>query len=216
MNAIELWQVFLFTAAMLATVSAGASELLVEVDERPELTTFDGLHPVKTDIVDYAWIRSPLNWSGYTKILVQKAQSHYRYLREEDPASESHIEITREAREKFEDRLSTFIRGQLNSSSQFQVTDKPAPDVATLWGALVDVHARRNEEGGEYGEFILVAELRDSMTEDVLIRTVDSHHLNLDETDEAGNWLEVDRAAEEIATKMRQTLDAIFSALVNQ
>jgi hypothetical protein len=201
--------------SILTLATASASELNLEVDERPELTTFDGLHPVKTDIVDHAWIRTPLNWSGYTKIFLQKAPSHYRYLREEDPASESHIEITREAREKFEDRLSTFIRSQLNISPQFQITDKPAPDVATLWGALVDVHVRK-EEAGEHGEFILVAELRDSMTEDVLIRTVDSHHLDLDATDEAGNLLEVDRVAEEIAAKMRQTLDAIFAALVNQ
>ncbi len=201
---------------MLAATSVGAADLFLEVDERPELTTFDGLHPVKTDIVDRAWIRTPVDWFGYTKIIPQKATSHYRYIREGDPQKESHIEIAPAARERFESRLSAFIREQLAGSSQFQITDEPAADVATLWGALVDVHVRTEEDGSGRGEFIVVVELRDSMTEDVLIRTIESYNLNLDPGDDVRNWLEVDNVAHEIATKMRTTLDDIFAALAEQ
>ena len=216
MNTRKPLRVILFGILMLTTASAVSSDLLLEVDERPELTTFDGLHPVKTDIVDHAWIRTPVDWFGYTKILPQKATSHYRYIPKDDPESESQLEITGEDREKFENRLSTYIRGQLSSSSRFQLTDEPAPDVATLWGALVDVHVRKEEDGSERGEFILVVELRDSMTEDVLIRTIESYNLDLDEGDNARNWVEVDSVAREIATKMRKTLDNIFAALANR
>jgi hypothetical protein len=216
MNTTKPLRGIAFMIVMLAATSVGAADLFLEVDERPELTTFDGLHPVKTDIVDRAWIRTPVDWFGYTKIIPQKATSHYRYLRDGDPLKESQIEIAPAARERFESRLSAFIREQLAGSSQFQITDEPAADVATLWGALVDVHVRTEEDGSGRGEFIVVVELRDSITEDVLIRTIESYNLNLDPGDDVRNWLEVDNVAHEIAAKMRTTLDDIFAVLAEQ
>ncbi len=184
------------------------------VDESPEFVTFDGMHPVKSAFFDRVWVRTPLDVSKFRKLRIEKAEPFYRYVPEDDSRASEHIEISVEDREAFEARLSASIRNSLSSSSQFQLVDGPGDDVLTLWGTVVDVNVHIADDQ-TIAEFILVAELRDSVTRDVQLRLVHPYEFLLEQQDRVANWATIDRIAIEISSTLRQRLDALFSALAN-
>ncbi len=193
------------------TLSACAGDPLLVVDENPALTTFDGLHPVQTDIFDNVWVRTPLDLSRFDKLLIEKAKSFYRYVPDDGPRKTTQIVISAENREAFESRLSASIRDSLSGSSQFQLVNSPGSDVLTFWGTVVDVNVRTTGNRTNIGEFILLIELRDSVTTDTLLRLVHPYELLLDDRDPIGNLEEVDRIALEISSLLRQKLDELFT-----
>jgi hypothetical protein len=185
------------------------------VDKSPELVTFDGLHPVETAFFDRVWVRTPLDLSRFDKLLIEQAESFYRYVPQDDPGAAAQIVISDEDRAAFESRLSTSVRASLSDSSQFQLADAPGYDVLTLWGTVVDVNIRTSDGQLRVAEFILVIELRDSVTRDALVRLVHPFELLLDERDEVGNWAKIDRIAIEIGSLLRQRLDELFLGLAD-
>ena len=193
------------------TLSACAGDPFLVVDESPALTTFDGLHPVVTDIFDRVWVRTPLDLSRFDKLLIEEAKSFYRYVPDDSPGKTMQIVISAENREAFETRLSASIRDSLSSSSKFQLVNSPGSDVLTFWGTVVDVNVRTTGNRTNIGEFILLIELRDSVTTDTLLRLVHPYELRLDDRDPIGNLEEVDRIALEISSLLRQKLDELFT-----
>lgn len=196
-------------------LSACASGPRLVVDKSPELVTFDGLHPVETAFFDRVWVRTPLDLSRFDKLLIEQAESFYRYVPQDDPGAAAQIVISDEDRAAFESRLSTSVRASLSDSSQFQLADAPGYDVLTLWGTVVDVNIRTSDGQLRVAEFILVIELRDSVTRDALVRLVHPFELLLDERDEVGNWAKIDRIAIEIGSLLRQRLDELFLGLAD-
>ena len=71
------------------TLSACASDPFLVVDENPALTTFDGLHPVQTNIFANVWVRTPLDLSRFDKLLLEEAKSFYRYVPKSSPTTPS-------------------------------------------------------------------------------------------------------------------------------
>ncbi len=193
------------------TLSACAGDPFLVVDESPALTTFDGLHPVQTDTFANVWVRTPLDLSRFDKLLIEEAKSFYRYVPDDGPRKTTQIVISAEKRETFESRLSASIRASLSGSSKFQLVNSPGSDVLTLWGTVVDVNVRTTEDQTNIGEFILLIELRDSVTTDTLLRLVHPYELSLDDRDPLGNLVEVDRIATEISSLLRQKLDELFA-----
>ncbi len=159
----------LLFASLCLALSACAGGTRLIVDESPELTTFDELHPVKTAFFDRVWVRTPLDLSKFDKLHIERAESFYRYIPDEDPSAAAQIEINGEDREAFEARLSASIRNSLAGSSQFQLVDAPDNDVLTLWGTVVDVNVHTGDDQTRIGEFILLVELRDSVTKDTQV-----------------------------------------------
>ena len=194
-------------------LAACAGDPRLAVDESPELVTFDGMHPVKSAFFDRVWVRTPLDVSKFRKLRIEKAEPFYRYVPEDDSRASEHIEISVEDREAFEARLSASIRNSLSSSSRFQLVDAPGNDVLTLWGTVVDVNVYAADNQSRVGEFILVIELRDSVTREAQVRLVHPYKLLLGERDEVGNWAKIDRIAVEISSTLRERLDALFSTL---
>ena len=192
-------------------LSACASGPRLVVDKSPELVTFDGLHPLETAFFDRVWVRTPLDLSRFDKLFIEQAESFYRYL----PQDHRAIVISDEDRAAFEARLSTSVRASLSDSSQFQLADAPGYDVLTLWGTVVDVNIHTSDGHLRVAEFILVVELRDSVTRDALVRLVHPFELLLDERDEVGNWAKIDRIAIEIGSLLRQRLDELFLGLAD-
>ena len=66
------------------------------------------------------------------------------------------------------------------------------------------------------GEFILVLELRDSMTENVLVRAIHPYRVDLRENDKPGHWATIDRVSIEVAASLRQKLDLLFNVLAQR
>jgi hypothetical protein len=196
-------------------LSACAGGPRLAVDESPELVTFDGMHPVKSAFFDRVWVRTPLDVSKFRKLRIEKAEPFYRYVPEDDSRASEHIEISVEDREAFEARLSESIRDELSASSQFRLVDVPGDDVLTLWGTVVDVNVHTADDQSRVGEFILVVELRDSVTRVPQVRLVQPYELKLDERDQVANWASIERISNEISSLLRYRLDELFSELAD-
>ena len=205
-----------YTIGLLIGVSACATEDPFVVDERPEVMTFDGLYPVETEIFESAWMRISADLSRYTKIRLEKGASQYRYIPDDGSALAAQIKITSDDRAQFEGRFRSAIRREFSQSTQFGLTDQPANNVATLWDTIVDVNVQRTDDETSVVEFILVVELRDSITETVLVRAVHPYRVYLLENDKPGNWATIDRVSTEIAALLRQKLDLLFNVLAQR
>ena len=150
------------------------------------------------------------------KLLIEEAKSFYRYVPDDDQGVTTQIEISADNREAFEARLSARLREQLSGSTQFQLVNSPGSDVLTFWGAVVDVNVRTTDDRTSIGEFVLVVELRDSVTKDTLVRLVHHYELLLDNQDPIGNLAKIDRIAIEISSLLRQELDELFAEFATE
>ncbi len=187
--------------------------------------TFDGLYPVSGSSADYAWARDDIDLSVYTRIRLQPVGIEYR------PGGESgrtwasrstfaHYEVTDEQKERFERVVMEVFADELKKSERFELTDETGPDVLLIRGALLDVvsyvppeRAGRSEVFlSRVGEATIVLEIRDSITEAILVRAIDSGVAEgtadtFTRSNRASNTAEVRRLVRGWASRLRERLD---------
>ncbi|MGI9328805.1 MAG: hypothetical protein ACR2PZ_26555 [Pseudomonadales bacterium] len=203
---------------LLATLlSACTSQPPIKIDPRPQLLSFDGLSPVvEPDNVDRAWVRPSAKLGGYTKLRLLGDGVQYRYISADDPKADVQIPISKSIRATFEANLTQAIHAELANSQRFGLSQQIGPDVASLWGALVDVNVHRPVESDPKKlalEFTLVIELRDSMSDSTLIRAAKAYQLDITDDEPSKNWARVSATSDSIATFLRETLDSLGSTL---
>jgi len=75
----------------------------------------------------------------------------------------------------------------------------------------VDIRAHIEEDGTEIAEFILVLELRDSMTEATLVRVIHPYRVPLIHNDPDRSWAKLAAALDSIALTIRDRLAGLFA-----
>lgn len=189
--------------------------------------TFDGLYPVKGGTADQAWARPDADISQYSKIRLQAVGVEYRPGGESgrtytSRTSADHFEVTDEQRARFEAAINEAFREELARSEYFTLVDENGPDVLLIKGALLDVVSYVPPEpigrGDVYlrrvGEATLVLEIRDSITQAILVRAVDRRAAEraggeLMRSDRVTNRAEARRLAKAWARMLRSRLDAL-------
>ena len=190
--------------------------------------TFDGLYEVKNSRADKAWALPDLDLKGYTKIMLEGAGVEYR------PGGQSGrtyyqrsrggpFEVTEEQKARFEATVGEVFREELARSDRLVIVDEPGPDVLLVRGALLDAisYVPPDDTPGRVdvylssvGEATLVIEIRDSITEAILARTVDRRAAEsmpgmLTESNRVTNTAEVRRVVRRWATALREGLERI-------
>ena len=212
--------VILAVAAVFSACEATAPTVVTAAEQ-----TFDGLYPVTGTNADYAWARDDIDLSVYTKIRLQPVGIEYR------PGGESgrtwasrstfaHYEVTDEQKERFARVVMEVFTEELGESERFELTDETGPDVLLIRGALLDVvsyvppdRAGRSEVFlSRVGEATLVLEIRDSITEAILVRAIDSGVAEgvadqFTRSNRASNTAEVRRLVRSWASTLRERLD---------
>ncbi len=175
------------------------------------LQTFDGLFPAASEFFDRVYVADPLDLSDYTHLLPEAHVSQYRHPAAiAEPAIEQLI-ISTENRARFQAQIASAVGNQLARTNRLNITDTRAEDTLSLWGMLVDVNARIEEDGTETAEFTLVLELRDSMTDTTLVRVIHAYRVPLVHDEPDRSWVELERVLDSIALTIRDRLDGLLA-----
>ena len=207
---------------------AGCAGTTPTIDTSPEAkVTFDGLHEVKGARADEAWARPGTDLTQYSKIMLQGAGIEYRPGGESGRSSSSRsrggpYEVTEQQKTKFRALVVSVFLEELAESEHFTLVDEAGPDVLLIRGAVLDVVSWVPPEPigrgavfiSKVGEATLVLELRDSITETVLVRAVDRRAADthgfvgdMAKSSRATNQADVKRVVRFWAQLLRERLD---------
>ncbi len=211
---------------LIAALSFGCASSTPTIDTGPDaVVTFDGLHRVKGSRVDEAWARPGLDLSGYSKIKLQSAGIEYRPGGEKRRSWRARTggetyEVNESQKERLRTILAEAFRDELSKSDRFTLVNESGPDVLLIRGALLDVVSYVPPEPigrvdiylSSVGEATLVLEIRDSITDAILVRVVDRKAAEdiggtLQVSNRVTNTSEVRRLAKRWASALRKRLD---------
>lgn len=213
----------LATVAIVGCASSGAPTIQTGPDAE---VTFDGLHRVDNSRAEYAWARPDLDLSKYSKILAVSDGFEYRQATNEGRTEAERNRggpyvIPQEARERFEAMAAEVFQEELSQVRNWEFVTEPGPDVMILRGAMLDIFTnvppertatRSNVFVSEVGRATLVLELRDSTTNTVLARSVDTRWAErpggtMMESNRVTNAAEARRLIRRWAERLRESLD---------
>jgi len=168
--------------------------------------TYESYRPVQNPNVDIVYVGSGADFSKYRRLMPEDMGI---YFPTDAPSSEADLERVRSA----------FREAFLEQVAAYEIVNRPAPDVMKVRGTLVDL--RRARAGDvpdlaadlnqilEPGKLTFMIEMRDSVTNQLLLRAADtekSPKLDLPE-DGSANTDAVYAAAEHWAVLFRNFLD---------
>lgn len=224
--------VLLCVATIIAACGSTPAPI-IDTSGGEESATFDGLFPVRNSGADEAWARPDIDLSIYRRVRFVGAGVQYRPGGETSRSmrarsrSDTFFEISPEGREAFEQIVAGAFLEQLEASEVFELVEEDGPDVLLVRGALLDVVSFVPPESvgrtevflRSVGEATLMLELRDSMSNTVLARSVDRRAAespgggrgDLNWSNPVSNSQEVRRLARRWATSLREGLEQFMS-----
>lgn len=170
-----------------ATLIVGCASSEPTIDTSPDAEmSYDGLYPVKGGRMDGAWARKDFSLESYSKVVLQGVGVEYRpggstNRRYTSVGPDGHYELTDEQKAKFQSEMADAFREELAKGQNFEIVEKGGPDVLLVRGALLDVvsYVPADPVGNadiyisRVGEVTLVLEMRDSVSNAILLRAVD-------------------------------------------
>jgi hypothetical protein len=186
--------------------------------------TFDGLFPVEGGRMDLAWARADFNIEQYSKVMLEGVGVEYRpggstRSTMRGSGSESHFELTPAQKERFEQEMADAFTEELANGEHFEIVTEPGPEVLLIRGALLDVvsfvppdiNGRGDVFLSRVGEITLVLEMRDSVSNTILLRAIDRRAAENvtggSRSNSVTNAAEVRRVARAWARIVREALD---------
>jgi len=175
-----------FAGVLLAcyAVGSGAQPPLATGDDAD--VSEDGLHRVDTSVMAGAWVRPDLDLSKYTKVYFLGTGVLFREISGVTGGVGSRLDrsefpVTPETQLEFRRVFRETLLEDLGGMDRFELTTTPGRDVLIAQGFLVDVvsHIPPRSVGDRATslrrtwEATIVLELRDSMSHDMLARTVE-------------------------------------------
>jgi len=211
----------------LSLLMGGCAMPSPTIDTGPNAeVTFDGLHEIQNSTADKAWAMPGVDLSNYTKITLQSAGIEYR------PGGESGrtfiarsrggpYEVTEEQKARLSELAGEVFIEELGKSERFALVNEAGPDVLVVRAALLDVVSyvppettgRSDVYLSTVAEATLVLELRDSITDTILIRAIDRDLAEdmsgmMSESNRVTNTAEVRRLIRGWMSTLRERLDS--------
>jgi hypothetical protein len=201
------------------------------IDNSPAAeVTFDGLHEVLNSRADKAWAVPGLDLSGYSKVMLQGAGIEYRPGGNSGRSYVSRsrggpYEVTPRQKERMLEVVREEFLEELNKSTEFTIVDEAGPDVLLVRGAMLDVVSFVPDDTSPtnvdiylsaVGEATLVLEIRDSISEAILARSIDRRAAEdssgMLEANRVTNAAEVRRLVSRWARALRTNLEQFMGA----
>lgn len=224
------WHIKLTALPFIAALSYGCVSSTPVIDTGPDAEiTFDGLHAIKGGRADHAWARPGLDLSQYSKIKLQGAGIEYRPGGESGRTSVARsrggpFEVTEKQKERVQAVVEEAFLKELGKSKRFTIVNEAGPDVLLIHAGLLDVVSyvppepigRTDIYLSAVGEATLVLEIRDSLTNAILVRVIDRNAAEsiggtFQESNRVSNTAEVRRLVKRWASLLRQRLDEFAS-----
>ncbi|MDJ0655715.1 MAG: DUF3313 family protein [Xanthomonadales bacterium] len=178
--------------------------------------SFDGLELQKRTKADAVWLHPELSLEGYDKIMYENLGVATKPVRRN---SRTDFELTVKQREKVSEILDEAFNKELGRSERFELASTPGPDTLAVRVSLLDVVSHVPEESvgrtttyiSSVGEATLVLELRDSVSNAILARAVDTQSADsmgqLIRSSRPINIAETRQTASQWARLLRKRLD---------
>lgn len=146
----------------------------------------DGLHRVAHSVMEAAWVKPDLDLAQYTKIYFLGTGVSFREVRETtyrvgSRSDRTEFPVSAESRHELRALFRDAFRTDLAEVERYEITAVPGRDVLIAQGFLIDVVSHvPPDSGGDRStalrstwEATIVLELRDSMSHEMLARTVE-------------------------------------------
>ena len=211
---------------MLVVLAASAdAQSFLAAGADAEITE-DGLHRVDPAIMPAAWVTPELDLSGYTKLFFLPAAVSYLELPDQQRATRiadtgSQFPISKDRQIRFRGQWTESFHGTVSDLDSFELVDYVGRDVLLVRGRLADVASGIPPDRPGSGsvtilypwEGTLVLDIQDSMSDEILARTVDRRRVEgpIDATAvEAGVGIMLRRWAQLLRTRLEElaALDA--------
>jgi len=227
MRSISNLSIFRVVVLGLSASIVGAcatSEPTLDTSAEAE-ATFDGLYPVKGGRMDAAWARPDFSIEQYSKVMLHGVGMEYRPNGSKartlsTSKSNQHFEFTPEQKVRFEQIMGEAFEEELAKGEHFEIVTEPGPDVLLIRGGLLDVVSfippdpvgRGNVYLSRVGEATLVLEMRDSVSNAIVLRAVDRRAAEdmaggFTQSNSVSNTAEFRRVARTWAGIVREALD---------
>jgi hypothetical protein len=205
-------------------VACASSAPTIDTSAEAE-ATFDGLYPVKGGRMDAAWARPDFSIEQYSKVMLQGVGIEYRPNGSKARTlsasrSNQHFEFTPEQKVRFEQIMGEAFEEELAKGEHFEIVTEAGPDVLLIRGGLLDVVSfvppdpvgRGNVYLSRVGEATLVLEMRDSLSNTIVLRAVDRRAAEdmaggFSQSNSVSNTSEFRRVARTWAGIVREALD---------
>ncbi len=231
MNSISHSRALSVTLAATLIALAGC-ESIPMIDTGPEAEpTHDGLYPVENSRMDVAWARPDFDISPYSKVKLASVGVEYRPGGETGTTyyattNAEHFALTDEQKAGFEEAIREGFARQLKMGEHYELVDEAGPDVLLVVGGLLDVVSyvppdlqaggRSDIYLSRVGEATLVLEIRDSVSNTVLVRAIDKRAAenaaqNFTVSNRVTNSAEVRRMADRWGRMLREGLDSFMA-----
>ncbi len=174
---------------LLCYAGGSGAQPILAIGPDAEVTE-DGLHRVDPSIMEQAWVKPDLNLRRYTKILYMPAGVQFRDVRNQryDPRTGSLVTvfpISDEMKALMREAWGQSFYEHLAEVESYEFYESVGRDVLMVQGFLIDVISSMPPDN-RTGVFIRTVEgpwtvsavlvLRDSMSNDILARTIDRQH----------------------------------------
>ncbi len=182
--------------------------------------SFDGLHLVNKTRMDKVWIKPGINLSHYDRVIFEGAGIQYRAVKGGNLHNSSADAFPLSERQKsgLEKAAKESFQSEFNKFKYFTVASKPGAGILKVTLALIDVVSRVPPKStgrnsfyiSDLGQAVLVVELSDSVTNEILARAVDGQRikpLTMQESNPVTNLSEVKRSIRRWGLTLRKGLD---------
>jgi hypothetical protein len=182
----------------------------------------EGLQSVTAKNFEAAFVRPGVDFSNYNKLLVNELELAFRT----PDRSQNQFPLGEDQKTRFRAAMAVAFGEELGQLQNLEIVTEPGPDVLDLNVRVQDIVARSpgTSMGAmgrasialeTVGELTLVIELRDSESEEVLVRAIDRSAVEgaamLREQGVVSTWEGVERLCQRWASRVREGLDKLVS-----
>jgi hypothetical protein len=172
--------------------------------------------------MDKVWIKPGINLSQYDKVIFEGAGIQYRAVKGGNLHNSSADAFPLSERQKsgLEKAAKESFQSEFNKFKYFTVASAPGAGILKVTLALIDVVSRVPPKStgrnsfyiSDLGQAVLVVELSDSVTNEILARAVDGQRiktLTMQESNPVTNLNEVKRSVRRWGLTLRKGLDEL-------
>jgi hypothetical protein len=184
--------------------------------------SFDGLHLVNKTRMDKAWVKPDIDLSQYDEVMFEGAGIQYRTVKDSNRLSRSAdaFPLSERQKSKLEKAAKEAFQSEFKKFEHFTVASKPGAGVLKVTLALIDVVSRVPPEPmgrnsvyiSDLGQAVLVVELSDSVTNEIIARALDGQRIEpvmMQESNSVTNLGEVKRSVRRWGSTLRKAIDEL-------
>ena len=209
--------------ATLIVSEASFAKKKPSIEQGPNAeVSFDGLHLVNNTRMDKVWMKPGIDLSQFDSVMFEGAGIQYRAVKGSNRHSRSADVFPLSERQKsgLEKAAKESFQSEFNKFEHFTVASNPGAGILKVKLALIDVVSRVPPKTtgrdsfyiSDLGQAVLVVELSDSVSNEILARALDGQRIQpmtMQESNPVTNINEVKRSVRRWGSTLRKGLDEL-------